>query len=233
MIDLSKVEGEAGWMYDQEYIRVISAVLPSQLFFKLDLEDRTRREKFEEIHSAYRHLERISQNQLCHTQKKDTNGMPPHTRTDQNTRLKEPRETSRSCPEYRTNPSHDHEEQTECSAFWRNFAAWNTKNQKHDDTQKVLPPSLPPKKPKVHIHLQAGSVQGPCGIQRQYPDVSIKLERGDHRPRAFSDTLKSQCSPARDLGRRFTNLERAPQEEAHNSERTNKHPETHKPESAP
>ena len=178
MIGLSKVEGQAGRMYDQEYLEVISAMLPPQLIFKLDLEDRTRREKFEEIHSAYRHLRRISQDQLCHTQKRDIR-RPPHDRTDQNTRLKEPREISRSRPEYRTNPSHNNEEQTDCSAFWRSFAAWKTKNQKYDDTQKLLPPSLPHKKPKVHIHLQAGSVQGPCGIQRQYLDVSIKLERGD------------------------------------------------------
>jgi hypothetical protein len=52
MIDLSKVEGQAGRMYDQEYLEVISAMLPPQLIFKLDLEGRTRREKFEEIHSA-------------------------------------------------------------------------------------------------------------------------------------------------------------------------------------
>jgi hypothetical protein len=70
MIDLCKVEGEAGRMYSQEYIRVISAMLPTQLFFKLDLVDRTQREKFEEIHSTYKQLEAESQHWLCHTQKK-------------------------------------------------------------------------------------------------------------------------------------------------------------------
>ena len=203
-------------------------MLPSQLVARLDLGDRSRREKFEEIHSAYEHLRRISQDQLCHNQKKEFR-QTSHDKTDQNTRPEEPKEASRRQPKYRANPSHNTEEQTECSAFWKSFSAWKTKNQKSDDTQDLLPPSLPSRKPKVHIHLQAGSVQGPCGIQRQYPDVSIKLERGDHRPCAFSDTLKSQCSPARDLGKRFTNLERAVVPEAHNSERINKHPETHKP----
>ena len=101
------------------------------------------------------------------------------------------------------------------------------------DTQKLLPPSLPPKKPKVHIHLQAGSVQGPCGMQRQYPDVSIKLERGNYRPRALSDTLNSHSSPVRDLRRSFASLERAPQEEAHSSKQTKNYPETNKSGSNP
>ena len=34
MIDLSKVEGETGRMYDHEYLRVISAILPPQLVLK-------------------------------------------------------------------------------------------------------------------------------------------------------------------------------------------------------
>ena len=96
MIDLSKVEGEAGRMYSQEYIRVISAMLPTQLFFKLDLVNRTQREKFEEIHSTYKQLEAESQHWLCHTQKKEASEIPYDTRNDQRTRLEGQREASRN-----------------------------------------------------------------------------------------------------------------------------------------
>jgi hypothetical protein len=40
---------------------VISAMLPTQLFFKLDLVNRTQREKFEDTHSTYKRLEAESQ----------------------------------------------------------------------------------------------------------------------------------------------------------------------------
>ena len=133
--------------------------------------------EIEEIHSTYKQIEAESQHWLCHSQKTEASEALSDTRDDQRARFKGQRGTSRSYSQTRSSSAYDFGKPTGCSAFLRDFATWKTKNQKYIGTQKAAPPALPPRGPKVHIHLQTGLVQASHGGQRQSPNESIQIMR--------------------------------------------------------